>query len=257
MDSYSNPRLMRLRERIMACQFTCEWTKGSLNLFADALSRFLSSKPAKVDTRLGCDLERDIGAITPAQAAELDPGPEDSILLELKTAYAIDPTAHYQASPPVDFHPTILMGHQRSRHFSYFALLVVIFSALVQKSTQEPARRDHVSAEWLNQWLEQGSPSNSMDEQALTRLFKRGGSAIRLMRRAPLGGSLRYGKRFNGQGFEKEADEAVAMPHYVRDYPENNPNGEEMMRLVRANPPSSMVRLMRSNMVRLLKRDQE
>jgi len=39
LDEIENPRLQRLRSRIMACNFTDQWIKGTLNNAPDALSR--------------------------------------------------------------------------------------------------------------------------------------------------------------------------------------------------------------------------
>ncbi len=45
LDEIKNPRLQRLRTRIMAYNFTAEWVKGPLNGAPDALSRYPVSDP--------------------------------------------------------------------------------------------------------------------------------------------------------------------------------------------------------------------
>ena len=45
LDEIENPRLQRLRSRIMAYNFTAQWNKGTLNNAPDALSRNPVSDP--------------------------------------------------------------------------------------------------------------------------------------------------------------------------------------------------------------------
>ena len=45
LDEIENPRLQRLKTRIMAYSFTAEWVKGALNNAPDALSRHPVSDP--------------------------------------------------------------------------------------------------------------------------------------------------------------------------------------------------------------------
>ena len=49
LDEIENPRLQRLRTRIMAYKFTARWQKGSQHEAADALSRFPHSPPNSDD----------------------------------------------------------------------------------------------------------------------------------------------------------------------------------------------------------------
>ena len=49
LDEIENPRLQRLKTRVMAYNFTAEWVKGSLNNAPDALSRNPVSDPEPTD----------------------------------------------------------------------------------------------------------------------------------------------------------------------------------------------------------------
>ena len=50
LDEIENPRLQRLRTKLMPYNFTAHWQKGVLHNALDALSRYLISDPASVDT---------------------------------------------------------------------------------------------------------------------------------------------------------------------------------------------------------------
>lgn len=56
LDEIENPRLQRLRTRLMAYNFTASWLKGALNHAADALSRHPCSKPSQGDDLAEYDL---------------------------------------------------------------------------------------------------------------------------------------------------------------------------------------------------------
>ena len=49
LDEIENPRLQRLRMKIISYNFTAQWVKGSLNAGPDALSRYPTSEAAGVD----------------------------------------------------------------------------------------------------------------------------------------------------------------------------------------------------------------
>ena len=45
LDEIENPRLQRLRQKIMGYHFTAQWVKGAVNGISDALSRYHISDP--------------------------------------------------------------------------------------------------------------------------------------------------------------------------------------------------------------------
>ena len=49
LDEIENPRLQRLRTKLMAYNFTAHWQKGALNYAPDALSRYPTSDPVDGD----------------------------------------------------------------------------------------------------------------------------------------------------------------------------------------------------------------
>ena len=55
LDEIENPRLQRLKTKIMAYNFTTEWVKGALNHAPDALSRNPVSDPQPQDMLVECD----------------------------------------------------------------------------------------------------------------------------------------------------------------------------------------------------------
>ena len=55
LDEIDNPRLQRLRTRLMAYNFTAKWCKGSTNAAPDALSRYPVLEPNQEDMIAECD----------------------------------------------------------------------------------------------------------------------------------------------------------------------------------------------------------
>lgn len=130
----------------------------------------------------------------------------------------------------------------------------------------------------LTRLFKRAGSAPEMDEQALTRLFKRP-SAIRLLRRAPMGGAIRYGKRSSSDLAQEYMDETEdiheqqaevkrggmirllrsSLPSLVNEDDDDALDKRNSIRLVRNNANSRpMVRLLRSNkMLRLLKRSPE
>jgi len=49
LDEIKNPRLQRLKTRLMACNLTAEWCKGSKNNAPDSLSRSPTSDPLSAE----------------------------------------------------------------------------------------------------------------------------------------------------------------------------------------------------------------
>ena len=49
LDEIENPRLQRIRTKIVAYNFTIEWVKGSLNTVPDALSRYPVCDPRPLE----------------------------------------------------------------------------------------------------------------------------------------------------------------------------------------------------------------
>ncbi|TRY76980.1 hypothetical protein TCAL_15919 [Tigriopus californicus] len=208
-----------------------------------------------------------------------------------QTANTLEPP--FPVDPPVRKLLHLLMGRQDRHLTSLCVACVVLFAVLVQIAS--PIAGEQVPAEWLDKWMDHNLnlPANGIDEQALTRLFKRAGSApemdeqaltrlfkrpsaIRLLRRAPMGGAIRYGKRsplavaqFMDETEDME-DQTVGkrggMIRLLRSsFPAlANDESDEMekrnpIRLVRNTANNRpMVRLLRSNkMLRLLKRSPE
>ena len=56
LDEIENPRLQRLKIRLMGYNFTAEWRKGKLNNAPDALSRYPVSVPSLQDMHAECDV---------------------------------------------------------------------------------------------------------------------------------------------------------------------------------------------------------
>ena len=89
LDEIENPRLQRLRTRIMAYRFTTQWEKGSQHEAADALSRFPHSAPNSNDELAEQDM--DAGETTQAMSfaqirssTQHDPDHENLHLQELR-----------------------------------------------------------------------------------------------------------------------------------------------------------------------------
>ena len=55
LDEIDNPRLQRLRTKLMAYSFTAIWCKGSNNTAPDALSRHPTLEPTQEDALAECD----------------------------------------------------------------------------------------------------------------------------------------------------------------------------------------------------------
>lgn len=67
MDEIQNPRLQRLKTKIMGYTFTATWLKGTLNNVPDALSRNPTADPQPEEALA----ESEIGKITAMSAAEI------------------------------------------------------------------------------------------------------------------------------------------------------------------------------------------
>ena len=57
LDEIENPRLQRLRTRLMAYNFTAKWLKGKENAIADSLSRYPTDDPKGDDDLAEYDLD--------------------------------------------------------------------------------------------------------------------------------------------------------------------------------------------------------
>ena len=55
LDEIENPRLQRLRTRLMAYNFTAVWCKGATNKAPDALSRYPAWEPCPTELLAECD----------------------------------------------------------------------------------------------------------------------------------------------------------------------------------------------------------
>ena len=55
LDEIDNPRLQRLRARLIAYNFTAVWCKGSTNAAPDALSRYPIKEPTQDDAIAECE----------------------------------------------------------------------------------------------------------------------------------------------------------------------------------------------------------
>lgn len=84
LDEIENPRLQRLRRRLMPFQVTAKWIKGSTNLIADALSRFPSEKSKKTDEIAETEINGEKAVSAPALRA-IHAGDMNLRLQEIKT----------------------------------------------------------------------------------------------------------------------------------------------------------------------------
>ena len=74
LDEIENPRLQRLRTRIMGYNFTAEWIKGSVNCMSDALSRYPTANPAPQEMLAEQDSNNEVEAsITEIRAVVSSP----------------------------------------------------------------------------------------------------------------------------------------------------------------------------------------
>ena len=94
LDEIENPRLQRLRTRLMGYNFTARWLKGAKNQAADALSRHPCCKPTKGDDLAEFDLlNGEAPSISQIRAASTEHTwePENLHLQELRRHAADDP----------------------------------------------------------------------------------------------------------------------------------------------------------------------
>ena len=84
-----NPRLQRLKTRVMAYNFTAEWVKGALNSASDALSRFPVSSPSSQEVLTECEVDHgEAVSIAEIQAVTLEQQ-EESIRLQDLRSHAV------------------------------------------------------------------------------------------------------------------------------------------------------------------------
>ena len=81
LDEIENPRLQRLRTRIMAYNFTAQWVKGTLNGAPDALSRFPVTSPQPEDMLAERNFENDPEASI-AEIRAVSSGTRESVHLQ-------------------------------------------------------------------------------------------------------------------------------------------------------------------------------
>lgn len=79
LDEIENPRLLRLRTRLMAYNFTALWLKGILNCAADALSRHPFNEPSEGDDLAEYDINsKKALSIAQIRASTEDPSNQPS-----------------------------------------------------------------------------------------------------------------------------------------------------------------------------------
>ncbi len=71
LDEIENPRLRRLRTRLMAYIFTAQWLKGTKNEAADALSRHPYQSPVQGDDLAEHDVNTDTSQVVTSQAPSI------------------------------------------------------------------------------------------------------------------------------------------------------------------------------------------
>lgn len=95
LDEIENPRLQRLRTRIMAYNFTAEWIKGSLNSAPDALSRYPVSDPQPQELLAERDLDNEQGASI-AEIRAMSNDSQESVRLQDLRRHAQEDSAYQQ-----------------------------------------------------------------------------------------------------------------------------------------------------------------
>ena len=81
LNEIENPRLQRLKARLMPYNFTVEWVKGTLNQAPDALSRYSVSDPV-VQEAFGEHDHNDTSALSCAEIRTILVPGEDSFRIE-------------------------------------------------------------------------------------------------------------------------------------------------------------------------------
>ena len=81
LDEIENPRLQRMKAKLMGYNFTTEWLKGSLNQAPDALSRNPTSNPEPHETLAESDLDHN-QAPTAADIRAITTPPIDNLRLQ-------------------------------------------------------------------------------------------------------------------------------------------------------------------------------
>ena len=95
LDEIENPRLQRLKTRIMAYNFTAEWIKGSLNSAPDALSRNPVSDPS-TEEMLAERSEEDELEMSIAEIRAVASNHQESVRLQVLRQYAGEDVVYQQ-----------------------------------------------------------------------------------------------------------------------------------------------------------------
>ena len=81
LDEIENPRLQRLRTRIMGYNFTAEWIKGSVNSMSDALSRHPITNPTSQEMLAEHDSNNEV-EVSAAEIRAVVSSPHESLRLQ-------------------------------------------------------------------------------------------------------------------------------------------------------------------------------
>ena len=95
LDEIENPRLQRMKTRIMAFNFTTEWVKGALNNAPDALSRYPVADPQTHEMLAERDQDN-ISKTTAAEIRAITSENEESTRLQLVREHAVQDTEYQQ-----------------------------------------------------------------------------------------------------------------------------------------------------------------
>ena len=87
LDEIENPRLQRIRTKIMAYNFTTEWVKGSLNTVPDALSRYPVCDPRPLEMLAEWEPD-DKPGLSIAEIRAVHTGHQESIRLQTLREHA-------------------------------------------------------------------------------------------------------------------------------------------------------------------------